>query len=389
MKNRLLGATLLVAGNAIGGGMLALPISTAEAGLGGSLILFVVCWLLMTYCALMLAEVNLRLPLNSNLISMSKAALGYKGPLLVWPTSLLFLYSLVAAYISAGNQVINNIAVHAGFQPASSFGALVFLFIFGAIVIHGIRSIDLANRLFMFLKLITFLGLFLLVALYIDKNNLSFNQPQFLMKAAPIAITAFGFASIIPSLRVYLKSDARQLRLAIIIGSLFPLIFYSIWEIAVLGAVPLHGPNGLSGLMAANEPIVHLVNSLNYYAHSAWLEFFSRAFTIICVVTTFLCISISLFDFIADGFALEKSGRQKIYIAMLSFLPPLFAVLFYPHAYILGLTYAGICCILLQSFLPALMAWRVLRCQVFGGKLTLVLVMMLSLLMMIIWFFLG
>jgi len=74
-NNRVFGAILLITGTCIGAGMLALPVSTAQYGLLPSALLFVSCWLTMTFAALLILEVNLWLPHDSNMISMAHAKL--------------------------------------------------------------------------------------------------------------------------------------------------------------------------------------------------------------------------------------------------------------------------------------------------------------------------
>ena len=76
LDTKLLGGILLIVGTAIGGGMLALPIATAEAGFTNSLILLFLCWFIMTVSAFLVLEVNLWLPANTNIISMSRILLG-------------------------------------------------------------------------------------------------------------------------------------------------------------------------------------------------------------------------------------------------------------------------------------------------------------------------
>src|SRR5579872_4381612 len=99
MKLKLLGGIFLVAGTCIGGGMLGLPIVTAECGLTNSIILFGICWALMTYSAFTTLEVALKFPLHTNLITMAKETLGKYGEIGCWTIYLFFLYALVSAYI--------------------------------------------------------------------------------------------------------------------------------------------------------------------------------------------------------------------------------------------------------------------------------------------------
>ena len=64
MNSKMIGSVLLIVGTAIGAGMLALPIATAQLGFAGSIILLFVSWFVMTGGAFLLLEVNLWMPPN-------------------------------------------------------------------------------------------------------------------------------------------------------------------------------------------------------------------------------------------------------------------------------------------------------------------------------------
>ena len=57
-------------------------------------------------------------------------------------------------------------------------------------------------------------------------------------------------------------------------------------------------------------------------------------------------------DFIADGIKRSKTGKGRILIYTLTYLPPLIIVLIAPGIFIKALSYAGIWCILLLIVLP-------------------------------------
>lgn len=100
-KDKVFGGILLASGTAIGAGMLALPLSTANSGFIPSGFAFLVCWFFMTVAALLLLEVNLRFSGDKDLISMTYAIFGRFGKMIAWIVYLLFLYALIVAYPSA------------------------------------------------------------------------------------------------------------------------------------------------------------------------------------------------------------------------------------------------------------------------------------------------
>lgn len=377
MNSRLLGGILLIVGNCIGGGMLALPIVTAQAGFLGATMLLLGAWLAMTLGAFFILEVNLWMPPNSNLISMAKATLGRGGYIVSWITYLILLFSLLAAYISGGTDIFNSLMNLAGFSLPIWLTSVIFLSILGLIVYLGIESVDYVNRGLIIIK---FLSLFLLINLVfpqVQYHHLKEMHPHHLISAVTVVITSFAFA-VVPSLRSYFDSDIKKLRIAILLGSLIPLICYLLWVGVILGRLPWGGENGLLAISKSDHAVSLLTQSIVDFSNNHWVTTIVRTFTSICVTTSFLAVALSLSDFLADGLRLEKQGRSKVIIFFCTFIPPLLIVLLYPAVFMTALSYAGTCCAILLMLIPALMVWRGRYAQkiespyqVIGGKIAL------------------
>ena len=123
----------------------------------------------------------------------------------------------------------------------------------------------------------------------------------------PIVITSFGYQIIIPSLRPYLNSDTKQLRKAILIGSILPLIVYLIWEFLIMGVIPAQGQNSLMSILAGGQPAVGLTSALQNLLHHPWIARIEKYFAFFAITTSFIGVSFSLFDFLADGFHIKKN----------------------------------------------------------------------------------
>lgn len=380
MNSKLFGGILLIAGTCIGGGMLGLPIATAQGGLLASSLLFIACWMLMSFTALLTLEVNLCFPQKSNVISMARATLGKPAEALCWTVYLFFLYALVAAYIAGGQDILRGLLHAVGVNLPVWFSGAIFVGIFGFIVTLGTRQVDMFNRIMMIVKFGSLFVLMMLIAGHVDVGNFASGRAQYLLPVLTVVVTSFGFSIIVPSLRTYFHDDVRQLRIAILVGSFLPLVCYLAWEAAIFGAIPLSGDVGLERLMTSHQPVTGLVQSISYYIPANTVILLTKLFTSICVLTAFVCVSLSLSDYLADGLRLTKDGGQKIIVMMSTFVPPLFTAIFFPRAFIMFLSVAGLCCIVLQSLMPAMMAWNVrytqrmdMQYQVAGGKFTLLL----------------
>ncbi len=357
-NSKLIGGILLIVGTSIGGGMLALPVSTAEVGFGNSLFFLFFCWLVMTAGALLVLEVNLRLPAGSNMISMAKSTLGLPGQIIAWITYLFLLYTLLAAYISGGSDVFNGILHKANIDLPNWITSIIFTALFSFVVYKGIRSVDYVNRGLMFGKLGVYVLLVAIISPHVSPVGLVGGSARAFTGTLMILVTSFGFASIVPSLRDYFDNDIRTLRRVILFGSLIPLFCYIVWDAVIMGVVSREGTNGLIALMNSEHATSGLTEALNQSVQSQWISGFFGFFTSICMVTAFLGVSLGLFDFLADGLKLKKSGNEGKYTLALTFLPPLAVVLFNPGIYLHALSYAGICCVILLLLLPAIMAWK-------------------------------
>ncbi len=356
---KLLGGILLIVGTSIGGGMLALPVSTAEAGITTSIIFMIICWLVMTAGAFLILEVNLRLPAGSNMVSMAKSTFGLPGQVVAWVFYLVLLYALLSAYISGGSDVFNGLFHQMHVDLPTWVTSLLFTAIFSMIVYHGIRTVDYVNRGLMFGKLGVYLLLVLTISPHIHVPAIHTGTARTITASLMILITSFGFASIVPSLRDYFHDDVRSLRRVIWLGSFIPLVCYIIWNVVIMGALQHEGSQDvLISLAHSDHATSGLNEALNTAIHNPWISGFFSFFTSICMVTAFLGVSLGLFDFLADGLKLKKSGYQGKVTLLLTFLPPLSIVLIYPGVYLGALGYAGICCVVLLLLLPALMAWR-------------------------------
>jgi tyrosine-specific transport protein len=359
MDFKLLGSVLLIVGTSIGGGMLALPIATAQLGFLGTLGMLIVCWFVMTMGAFLVLEVNLWLGQNSNLISMAKATTGRVGQFIAWAVYILLLYSLLCAYISGGSDLFQHVLASQGLALPRSLAAISFTLLFGGVVYLGIRAVDYVNRGLMFIKLLAYVLLITALLPLVSATHLE--AGQFLAGATSsmawmVTMTSFGFATIVPSLRIYYAGNVPKLRQAIILGSLVPLFCYIAWVFVIMGIIPLSGDHSLTSILHSSNSTSDLVTILSTGAGSTSVSLLTSIFTSVCVLTSFLGVALCLTDFLADGLHLEKVGHWSVAISVLTFLPPLVIVLFWPHIFLQALAHAGFYCVILLIVLPAWMA---------------------------------
>lgn len=381
MNSRFIGGVLLIVGTSIGGGMLALPVANAATGFWQSSLFLLVCWAFMTLGAFFILEANLYLPRGKHMVSMADATLGKWGLLTAWISYLFLLYTLLSAYISGGADVLNSLLAKIHWHLSDWQATSLFTLIFGLVVYGGIRSVDYVNRALMFGKLAVYVLLVVLIAPYVNLEFFQQGEMKYITGSIMILITSFGFAIIVPNLREYFNDDISTLKRVIFIGSLIPLICYLAWDAVIIGTV---SPQDLESLMQNPHTTSALATLLSEKVQSPIISAFFNFFTSICMLTAFLGVSLCLYSFLADGLKMREEGKHGFILFLLTFVPPLLIVIYYPGAYLHALSYAGAFCIVLLLLLPALMCYfgRNRFHSIFlvpGGKATQLLLIIISL----------
>ena len=382
-----IGSTMIVIGTTIGAGMLALPMTSALGGLIPAVLLVVAVWALMTYTGLLVLEVNLSLPLyQNNFSSMAKSTLGKPGEIVAWLTCLILLYALTAAYIAGNGSLLSELmATYAHHTVSNKTNSIIFTLVFGSVVFWSTHCVDLVNRFLLSIK-----GIFLIVMLILLLPHVNFvevaqSHPHALIAAAPIFLTAFGYHTVIPSLTNYLGKEAKTLKWIIICGTTIPLVIYIIWLICSLSIIPMTGSESFKTLVNSGSEVGQFVQFLSDFVHNKTVTFMINGFANIAMTTSFLGVSLGLFDFLADAFNRANHRAGRLQTALLTFVPPFLFALFYPKGFILALGYAGLCVAILEVILPALMVYRLRQrkgselYQAWGGAPLLLIVLLAGL----------
>lgn len=382
-KNETVGSSLLVGGTAIGAGMLALPLTTGVGGFYHATFLFLVIFLFMLTSLFYLLEATLMTnnP-TSNLVTICKDRLGPIGAGTAWISFLMLLYAVAAAYLSGGGSLITDLVTTLfKFNIHSAFGVLIFLTIFGCIIIFDTKVVDFINRVCMVGLISSFLLLLIFVSPHIEPSHYSSGKPEYLWAAVPVVALSFTSHIIIPSLRNYLQSNITKLKKALLWGSTIPLIFYLLWEFLIIGLLPINGPNSLESLGGEAQPIAKLTDTLKKLIGLSWIATLVASFSFFALVTSFFGVALSLYDFLSDGFHIKKTFKGKILLLFLMFTPPILFALFYPHGFMVALGYAGVFVAILYGILPVLMVWhgryiekKKQAFRVFGGKALLLII---------------
>ncbi|TSJ52110.1 tyrosine transporter TyrP [Atlantibacter subterranea] len=358
MKNRTLGSTFIVAGTTIGAGMLAMPLAAAGVGFGVTFILLVGLWALMCYTALLLVEVYQHVPADTGLGSLARRYLGKYGQWLTGFSMLFLMYALTAAYISgAGELLASSLSQWLSTSITPTSGVLMFTLVAGGIVCIGTHMVDMFNRLLFSAKIVLLVVMLALMMPHIHQANLLTMplEKGLALSAIPVIFTSFGFHGSVPSVVSYLKGDLRKLRLVFITGSAIPLVAYIFWQLATLGAID---SATFSGLIASHSGLNGLLQAVREVVASPHVELAVHLFADLALATSFLGVSLGLFDYLSDLFQRSRKASGRIQSGLITFAPPLVFALFYPQGFVMALGYAGVALAILALIIPSLLVWK-------------------------------
>ncbi len=373
-KSKVLGSTLIIAGTTIGAGMLALPLASAGIGFSTSLMIMIALWAFMAYTALLMIEVHQHAEQDATLHTLAKQFLGTKGKWVASFAMMFLFYALCAAYIAGGGaQFGERIASFTGIEVSSTTATLLFTLIVAAIVTVGTATVDKVNRVLFLIKIVAMaLVLTFLAPNVTESYLLSMPVEQGLVIAAiPVIFTSFGFHGSIPAIVNYLDGHTPSLRKAILIGSAIPLIIYIFWQVVTLGVVN-------QSTLLENQGLSALISTLSTTVHQSNLGQAIGIFADLALLTSFLGVSLGLFEFLGDTIKKRTNGNSRLVVGLVTFLPPMGFAMFYPQGFIMALGYAAIALAVLAIFLPIMMAKKARsqaqesHYQVFGGNVGLV-----------------
>ena len=379
--NKTVGSTLLVAGTMIGAGMLAMPLTSAGIGFGFTLVLLLGLWALLTFSALLFVELYQTAESDAGIGTLSEQYFGKIGRIVATAVLIIFLYALIAAYISGGGSLLKDLLPESFGDKVS---ILLFTVIFGSFIVIGTHSVDKINRVLFFVMLAAFAVVLSLMLPAIKFDNLMATpiDNALIISASPVFFTAFGFHGSIPSLNKYLDGNVKALRISILAGSAITLCAYILWQMSTHGLLT---QNEFLQILKEDATLNGLVKATLAITGSNMIAGAVKLFSTLALVTSFLGVGLGLLECIED--LLKRSfniSAGRITLGLMTFIPPLVFALFYPEGFILALGYAGQMFAFYAVVLPVSLVWKARRThtnlpyKVWGGNLTLIIILVLG-----------
>jgi len=386
----ILSGAALIAGTTIGAGALALPGATAPVGFIPSSAMLVCGWALMAASGLIVAEVTINTACASRqpgvgLLSATSRTLGSRVGALAGAGCGLVQLALLSAYTAQGGGELGQLAADATTAaglappPAAAGPACFTAALGGAAALSSARALGVLTNSLVAALLASFAALLAVAAPAVSAEQLlEGGHWERAVGALPICVLALVFHNVVPAVARALRGEVRAIQLAVLIGSVVPLLIFILWDGAILGVpVPAAAPAAdalvasAEGAAAAAQVVAQSVDALAPLRALSEASPVARvavsAFSLCAIGTSYLGFVTGQTDVVVDALGMRGVGEQRPAGAYaLALLPPLTVALLVPDIFAPALDAAGTFGVTtLYALLPAAIAWQ----QRYGGVL--------------------
>ncbi len=327
---------IIITGNMIGAGILALPINLGPAGLLPSLIGAIVVWFVMTCCALIIArQPYLAENPDADLPTFFEMVLGKTGKWISVGANLIIFYGLLTAYLAG----VMSVATSWFDFPVPDWAVLcVFFAIVTGLASMGELFLRKGNTYFILTMWFLFIAMLVMVVPHMHKGDVFAADWVFAISGLPILVVAFNFHNMVPTVARFLDHDRKAVTTAIWLGSGLGMVMTVVWTVAVMASLPMESANGVDILSAfkLNQPATIPLDKM---IESSWFSKASLGFAVVAMSTAYIATAVALISFIKD---LTSGYRvNKLLAWMVAFLPPLFVSMFFPNVFLKALNIVG------------------------------------------------
>lgn len=352
-----LGGAMIIAGTAVGAGMFSIPIVTSGVWFSGSVALLIYTWACMLISGLMILEATLHYPAGASFHTVVKDLLGN-----VWSSinglSIAFvLYILTYAYISAGGSIIAH-TLASSLGVGQTGAGLVFAILVAFIVWLSTRAVDRLSTILIGGMIISFAlsvgNMFTQVqpTVLFDLHNSDASYLPYALAALPYLLASFGYHGNVPGLVKYYHKDSGTVVRSLVYGTLLALAIYILWQYVIQGNI---AREAFKQVIAEGGNIGSLLKQMGN-SSSQTVSQLLNAFSYMALASSFLGVSLGLFDYIADFFKFSDDGCGRAKSALVTFAPPTLAALLFPNGFLYAIGFAGLAATVWAVIVPALMA---------------------------------
>ncbi|ETS29608.1 tryptophan permease [Photorhabdus temperata] len=355
----LLGGAMIIGGTIIGAGMFSLPVVMSGAWFYWSIAALVFTWFCMLHSGLMILEANLNYRIGSSFGTITKDLLGNGWNIINGITIAFVLYILTYAYISASGSIIQHVIGDMEIDFSPRLAGFLFAFAVAFVVWLSTKAVSRITSIILGAKVLTFFmtfgGLIYNVEPAVLFNTVEINPTYwpYVLATLPFCLASFGYHGNVPSLMKYYGKEPQKIKKCLFIGTLMALVLYLVWLIGTMGNIPR---SDFIKVAEQGGNIDVLVQSLSGGLNSSTLNLLLTLFSNFAVASSFLGVTLGLFDYLADLFKFDDTKLGRFKTALVTFLPPMVGGMIYPNGFIYAIGFAGLAATVWAAIVPALLA---------------------------------
>ena len=245
-------------------------------------------------------------------------------------------------------------------QIPQAGAGFIFAFIVAFIVWLSTRAVDRLSTILIGGMVITFImsigGMISTASPAILFNQVEQSDHQYLpyaLAALPYLLTSFGYHGNVPGLVKYYNKDSRSVVMSLVFGATITVVIYILWQYAIQGNIPR---SAFIEIRESGNNIDALLTQMNISTKNSFISQFLNLFSYMALASSFLGVSLGLFDFIADFFKFKDNQQGRFKSVLVTFVPPTILALIFPNGFIYAIGFAGLAATIWAVIVPALMA---------------------------------
>src|SRR3989338_2459139 len=220
-------------GTTVGAGILGLPYVFSKSGFFLGLFWLFSLGLVILFINLCLGEISLRTKKINQLPGYAEKYLGKNAERIMFFSVVFGIYSALLAYMIGEGQSLSKLFFgHLEYSFYFAIAFWLFMTIFLREGLKGLKKVELYG------VMIVIAIIFAMLFWYFPNINFSnlthYNTPNFFFPFGVVLFALLGFTSI-PEMRIEILGQERKFKKAIILGTLIPVILYTLFTFIFVG----------------------------------------------------------------------------------------------------------------------------------------------------------
>lgn len=276
---RLVCAVAVLIGTIVGAGTFGLPFVMAQAGWGLGLFYLIILTGVVVLIHLSYGEIILRTGQTHCLVGYAAKYLGRRAKILTTLVAFVEYYGSLLAYIILGGEFLR--IIFSRWWGGSPDAWVLIFFALAAIAVGGGLRLVSGSELIMTLALVATMGLLIFKSwpLVAAQNFAGINWFNWLLPYGVVLFALSGSVAV-PEMRQLLRGQEKNLKIAILSGTLISAVIYLGFAWAVVG---------VSGAATSEDAILGLVPYLG-----GWVVQVGAIFGVLAVFTSFIVLGLNL-----------------------------------------------------------------------------------------------